>query len=206
MYILSGIARCGHCGGPMSGKVGATHNGKRYRNYYCSRAMHSRGLCAYYNGHSATKLEKSILEYLGQFSDSKLVAQYLAATDQEKIRACEIELQEIEKQLTASDSSFLKRLDDLLKRKILSEVEFDRANKLEREKNAKLETTRNELKNWLEKEQDRTTLAEKLPQTISSFLRAFQGMDARQQKAQLQTILKAARVFNDGRIELEFRE
>ena len=206
VYILSGIARCGHCGGPMSGKVGATHNGKRYRNYYCSRAMHSRGLCAYYNGHSATKLEKSILEYLGQFSDSKLVAQYLAATDQEKIRACEIELQEIEKQLTASDSSFLKRLDDLLKRKILSEVEFDRANKLEREKNAKLETTRNELKNWLEKEQDRTTLAEKLPQTISSFLRAFQGMDARQQKAQLQTILKAARVFNDGRIELEFRE
>jgi site-specific DNA recombinase len=39
VYLLSGIARCGHCGGPMSGKAGSMHNGKRYRNYYCSRAM-----------------------------------------------------------------------------------------------------------------------------------------------------------------------
>ena len=31
-------------------------------------------------------------------------------------------------------------------------------------------------------------------------------MDIRQQKAQLQTILKAAHIYRDGRIELEFRE
>lgn len=206
VYILSGIARCGHCGGPMSGKVGASHNGTRYRNYYCSRAMHSRELCKFYNGHSATKLEKAILEYLEQFSDPKLVAQYLAATDREKLKEKETQLLEIEKQLTESESGFLKRLDDLLKREILSEVEFDRVNKLEREKNTRLEITRMELKTWLEKEHNRTSLAEKLPQTISTFVKAFQGMDIRQQKAQLQTILKFVSVFRDGRITLEFRE
>jgi hypothetical protein len=53
---------------------------------------------------------------------------------------------------------------------------------------------------------DRSALAERLPKSIGSFLAAFQGMDVRQQKAQLKTILKAAKVYNDGRIELEFRE
>ena len=42
VYLLSGIARCGHCGGPLVGKVGALRKaktaeaGERYRNYYCS--------------------------------------------------------------------------------------------------------------------------------------------------------------------------
>ncbi len=38
-YLLSGIARCGQCGGPMSGKKAAAYKGKNYRNYWCSRAV-----------------------------------------------------------------------------------------------------------------------------------------------------------------------
>jgi hypothetical protein len=34
---------------------------------------------------------------------------------------------------------------------------------------------------------------------------AFQNLESRRQKAQLQTILKAATIYKDGRIELEFR-
>jgi hypothetical protein len=45
-----------------------------------------------------------------------------------------------------------------------------------------------------------------LPELIGSFLEAFQSMDVRQQKAQLQTIIKTTKVYNDGRIELEFGE
>ena len=41
---------------------------------------------------------------------------------------------------------------------------------------------------------------------MMNFMEAFQAMDLRQQKAQLQIILKAAHVYRDGRIELEFRE
>jgi hypothetical protein len=55
-------------------------------------------------------------------------------------------------------------------------------------------------------ERDRTALAERLPQDIGSFLKAFATLDQRQQKAHLQSILKAARIYNDGRIEPEFRE
>ena len=66
------------------------------------------------------------------FLDPKLVSQYLAATDEEKIKEREVELKEVEKQLADSQDGFLKRLDDLLKRKIISEAEFDRANKMER--------------------------------------------------------------------------
>jgi site-specific DNA recombinase len=206
VYILSGIARCGHCGGPMSGKVGSSRGGKRYRNYYCSRAMHSRELCSYYNGHSAGKLEKAVIDYLGQFSAPGLVRQYLEAADREEITKREARLRDIEKQLADSESGFLKRLDDLLKRKILSETEFDRANQAERERNARLEATRAELRAWLDKERDRTSLAERLPQSIGTFLEAFETLDPRQQKAHLQTILRAAHVYRDGRIELEFRE
>lgn len=56
------------------------------------------------------------------------------------------------------------------------------------------------MKTWLEKEHNRASLAEKLPLAIGSFLKAFQELDIRQQKAQLQTLLKTARIYNDGRI------
>jgi hypothetical protein len=42
-------------------------------------------------------------------------------------------------------------------------------------------------------------------EAVKTFVQAFQGLEPRQQKAQLQTILKAATVYKDGRIELEFR-
>ena len=112
----------------------------------------------------------------------------------------------MEKQLADSEGGFLRRLDDLLKRKVISEAEFDRANQAERAKTAMLEKHRAELKGWLEKERDRVSLAERLPHSIGIFIDAFDKLDPRQQKAQLQTILKAARVFRDGGVELEFRK
>jgi DNA invertase Pin-like site-specific DNA recombinase len=59
-YLLSGILRCGYCGGPMIGKMTSTYKGKGYPRYYCSSAQKSRQSCAYYNGHSAPKLEAAI--------------------------------------------------------------------------------------------------------------------------------------------------
>jgi site-specific DNA recombinase len=206
VYILSGIARCGLCGGPMSGKAGSIRNGKRYRNYYCSRAMHSREQCNFYNGHSAGKLEKAVLDYLGQFSAPGLVREYLEAADRKEVDKREAQLADAEKQLADSEGGFLRRLDDLLKRNKITESQFDRANQAEQERNARLEASRAELKEWLERERDRTALAEKLPQSVQTFVELFESLEPRQQKAHLQSILKAAYIYNDGRIELEFRE
>ena len=52
----------------------------------------------------------------------------------------------------------------------------------------------------------RASLADRLPQSIGTFLEAFESLDPRERKAHLQTILKAACVYRDGRVELEFRE
>ena len=41
---------------------------------------------------------------------------------------------------------------------------------------------------------------------VRSFLKDVQALDTRRAKALLQTILSAAHVYRDGRIELEFRE
>ena len=47
-------------------------------------------------------------------------------------------------------------------------------------------------------------MAEELPRRIGTFLEDFTGLVVRRQKAHLQTILRAAHVFRDGRLELEF--
>jgi len=205
-YLLSGIARCGHCGGPMSGKVGASWKGRRYRNYYCSRAMHSRGLCSVYNGHSAPRLETAVVEYLGQFSDPVKVREYLLASERRELEQHESDLKDVEKRLSNLKVQFLERLDGLLKRGILTEDEFARGNETAREQERTLKARREELTSWLSQERNRVMLAERLPQMVKDFVGTFQRLPIRQQKAELQTILKAAHVYRDGRIELEFRE
>ena len=48
-------------------------------------------------------------------------------------------------------------------------------------------------------------MLERVSKVIKTFVDAFQSLEPRQQKAQLQTILEAATVYEDGKIELEFR-
>jgi site-specific DNA recombinase len=205
-YLLSGIAKCGHCGGPMTGKVGYSYKGKQYRNYYCSRSGKSRSLCSVSNGHSAAKLEKAILEYLGEFSNPIKVRQYLAAAEKQDTEKYEVELKRVEKRLADLDTQFLTQLDGLLKRKVLNEQEFAKANEAARSQKADLEMRREELTNLLNKVRATEAMVERVPRVIKTFEEAFQSLEPRQQKAQLQTILKAANVYKDGRVELEFRE
>ncbi len=207
-YLLSGIARCGYCGGPMAGKVGAAWKEKRYRNYWCSRATKSKALCSHYNGHSAPKLEQAILEYLGQYSDPDLVKDHLSAAEMKEMQRRETELKQVERALSDLEGQFTKHLD-YLKRGVLSEEEFVKANGAAREKTAALQEKKTELTQWVEEQRDIISAAERLPGQINTFLEDFQQMDVRRQKAHLQTILKAAFVKRDEdrvtAIELEFR-
>jgi len=204
-YLLSGIAKCGHCGGPMVGKAGYSYKGKQYRNYYCSRAMRSLGQCSVYNGHSAAKLEEAILKFLGEFSDPIRVRQYLAMTEKHDTEKYEAELKGIEKKLADLELQFLTQLDGLLRRKVLTEQEFAKANEKARAEKAELEKRKEELSEKLNRAMASEALIEKVPLVIKTFMEAFQRLDIRQQKSQLQTILKAAHIYKDGKIELEFR-
>jgi site-specific DNA recombinase len=204
-YLLSGIARCGHCGGPMVGKAGYAYKRKQYRNYYCSQATKSKGLCSTYNGHAASKLEGAILEYLGEFSNPIKVREYLSITEKQDTEKYEVELKQVDKRLADMETQFLSQLDGLLNRKVLTEQEFAKANETARTQKADLEARKEDLSRLVSQARASEALIEKIPQAIQTFEEAFHSLEPREQKAQLQTILKAAHVYKDGKIELEFR-
>jgi site-specific DNA recombinase len=202
-YLLGGIARCGNCGGPMSGKTGAMWRGRRYRNYYCSRAMSSRERCATYNGHSARKLEKAVLEYLGQFSDLERVREHLATAERREVAEKEAYLKVVDKGLSDIETQFMQHLD-LLKRDILTEDEFIKANEALRGQKSALDGRKADLEAWLEQQNNRESAAARMPSAINSFVEDFGALEVRIQKARLQEILKAVHVHRDV-IEVEFR-
>jgi len=207
-YLLSSIARCGHCGGPMAGRAGArkqSNPDERYRSYRCSRAGTSREACGFYNGHAANRLEAAVLEYLGQFSDPKKVREFLRVTEQKGTKHHEAELARVRKRLKSMERALLNDLDRL-DRHVIREQEFAIRNDARREETSKLEARHAELSVWLERERTTQEQIDRLPMAIGTFLEDFQKMDVRWQKAQLQTILKAAHVYRDGNIELEFRQ
>ena len=164
----------------------------------------SRALCATYNGHSAPKLEQAVWDYLGEFSDPELVRQHLALGQFKEMEQKESELAGLSRALTDLEGQFLQHLD-LLKRNVLSEAEFTKANEVARSQSTALEFQREELTNWLEEQRTRVSTAERLPGAIQSFLADFESLDKRHQKAQLQAILKSACVYRDERLELQFR-
>jgi hypothetical protein len=89
-------------------------------------------LCSVYNGHSAAKLEKSILEYLGEFSNPIKVRQHLTTAERRDTEKYEVELKQVEKRLAELEAQFLAQLNGLLKRKVLTEQEFAKANEAAR--------------------------------------------------------------------------
>lgn len=145
------------------------------------------------------------MEYLGQFSDPEKVRKHLVAAESKDSGWHEAEFKDLEKRLADLEAQFLTQLNDLLNRKILTEKEFAQANEAARSQKMALEARKTELSNLLKQEHANAALIEKVPQAIKTFVEAFQTLDIRQQKAQLQTILKAAHVYRDGRIELDFR-
>ena len=202
-YLLSGIARCGYCGGPMTGKAAASYKGRQYRNYWCSRATRSRALCEHYNGHSTTKLESAVLEYLSQFSDPEIVKQHIESADQAELTARETELKDIELALADLDSQFTQNLG-FMRRGVLNEQEFVKANNLAREQVSALQTQKGSLAEWVDQQKEREQTTERVPGMVKTFIEDFQAMEPRVRKSHLQTILKSAHVRRNS-IELEFR-
>jgi len=203
-YLLSGIARCGHCGGPMTGKTGASYKGRVYRSYLCVRAKKSKEDCAYHNGHNARRIEPAVLEYLGQFSDPTRVAELLKEAGATGLKRKKAELTKLERHLKSLDRDFHENLD-FLKRGLLNEEEFSKANAERRNERASVEMRLAELREKLQKAETTRQTITSLPERITSFVESFEQLEVPKAKAMLQMILKAAYVWMDGRVELEFR-
>ncbi len=137
-------------------------------------------------------------------ADPELVKQHLSLGQAKELEQKEAELAGVSRALGDLEGQFLQHLD-LLKRGVLSETEFSKANEVARSQSTALETRREELSSWIEEQRTRVSTAERLPGAIKSFLTDFESLDVRHQKAQLQAILKSAYVYRDDKIELEFR-
>ena len=166
--------------------------------------MKSKALCGIYNGHAALRLEQTVLEYLGQYSDPEMVRQKLSAARNQEITEKSESLKKVERSLVELEGQFLKHLD-LLKRGVVNEKEFSTANEHIRGNVEALQAKKEELAGWLNKQQRKTEAVRDIPTAVGSFLVDFQSMDIRKQKSQLQTLLKAIHVYRDDRLELEFR-
>jgi len=201
-YLLSGVLRCGHCRGPMVGKACG-----RYRRYYCSRAMRGRALCSFYNGHSAPKLEKAVLDYLSQFADPKRVEELAKEIIASRLQAKtehEERLVAIERRIKELDEVLLRDLDRL-DRGLLTEEEFRKVSEVRRAEQTKLRAEREEASKALEAAKRLESLVANVPVQVTSFFQDLSAMDLTRRKAGLQQILKAVYVYTDGRIDIEFR-
>ena len=143
------------------------------------------------------------MEYLGQSSDPEAVKQHIDAADREEMSTRESELKDVEVGLADLDAQFTQNLG-FLRRGVLNEQEFVKANNMARDQVAALQERRESLVQWVDEQKERAEARDRVPGLIKTFLEDFEAMDPRLRKSHLQTILKAAHVRRDA-IELEFR-
>ena len=91
-----------------------------------------------------------------------------------------------------------------LRRGVLNEQEFVKANNMARDQMSGLQERRESLVQWVDEQKDRMQTRDRVPGLIKTFLEDFESMDPRLRKSHLQTILKAAHISRDT-IELVFR-
>ena len=127
----------------------------------------------------------------------------MATAERREVADKEAELKVVDRGLSDIETQFMQHLD-LLKRDILTEGEFVKANEALRSQKPALEIQKANLETWLERQKDRESAAERMPAAIQSFVDDFGALEVRVQKARLQEILKAVHVHKDV-IEVEFR-
>lgn len=178
--------------------------GKRSAEYYCRNHKRAKVLCPYNNGHMSHKLEATVLEFLGRYDDPAQVRELLQVQDTQADTRQEQELARVTTRLKELETGMLNDLDRL-DRNIITEAEYTKRAEVRRLEQAALQARKGELEASIAAQRDREAQAKAVPVKVRSFLEDFQGMEVTRAKAVLQTILKAAHVWKDGRIEVEFR-
>ena len=202
-FLLSTMVRCAHCGGPMIGQSGSKTSYGRYRRYVCSNKIRNTVECPQ-RAHEARALEKAVLEYLGQFSDPQKVRALLATSEVDRAGELAGQLKRTISQIQEMEKDFHRNVD-LVKREMINEEEFKRLNEATRDQRTELESRRADLEREVSAVRNQEALVGRVPHAVASFMGDMQGLEPREAKAALQTILKAVHVSNDGRLDVEFR-
>ena len=144
------------------------------------------------------------MEHLNQYSDPDMVRELLDAQGQETDTQHEAELARVTARLGELERGFLNDLDRV-DREIMTESEYLKRQEIRRQEQEGLQPRKAELEAAVAAQKDIEAQAAAVPVKVRSFMEDFRDMEVPQAKAVLQSIIKAAHVFKDGRIELEFR-
>ena len=200
-YLLSGTLKCGHCGGAMTG---SSNGPNRHPYYVCTQKKMARALCDQAVSHRKEALEEAILSHLAQYSDPEMVRELLEEQGQKSDVNDETELTRVSSRLVELERAFLNDMDRV-DRGILTEPEYVVRQEVRREEQEGLRYLKSDLEARVAAQRDLESQTQAIPVKIGSFLENFGDMNVPEAKAILQGILKSAHVFNDGRVELEFR-
>jgi hypothetical protein len=143
-----------------------------------------------------------VLEYLAQFDDPARVNELIGANTPKSSAADE--LKTVERDLKRLDDDFQANLA-LLKRGVLDDADFVRANDARKDERKRLELRRDTLQQQRQASAAQEALMTALPARIRSFVTDVQAMEPRRAKGLLQEIIATVTVHRDGRVELEFR-
>lgn len=203
-FLLSGMLVCGYCGGKMVGVTAGL--GKEKRGYYmcASRRDRARAWCAEPNRHRRERLEAAMLAHLEQYDNPDVVRELLLAQDTQTDSREEEELTKVTARVKELEAGMLNDLDRL-DRKVITEGEYTKRAEVRRQEQGALEPRKREIEASIAAQRDRESQAKAVPGRVRDFLEDVKDMDVVKAKAILQTIVKAAHVWKDGRIEMEFR-
>lgn len=202
-YLLSGIARCGHCGGAMVGNL-VERETYRYRYYVCANHSQARALCQTRNIHRQEALEQAVLEYLQGLTDPDAVREAFQRQDVQVDSRQEQELARATARLTELGQAFLNDLERV-DRGILNESEYMMRQEVRRQEQVALAARKTALETELANARDNEARVRAAPAKIQSFLETFLKADVVKAKGELQLLLKALHVFRDKDVEVEFR-
>lgn len=199
-YMLSGILKCGKCGGSMYGyqytkKGKGKGAGKTYFYYKCVNYSHSKGECEGFTV-PGNEIEDFVVSKLSSMSrnraflsDKKKLIKHL----KEQYSADDSQVKEQMNELKRQEKNLAKRretlLDKLERETIDDEIFKERFSKIKSEQEA-LKEKRKDLQSLPEKAKLVNSILEKSFSEISDFKKNWQYLDDEGKKAKISSIVK----------------
>ena len=206
-FLLSGIARCGHCGGSMVGCYGSPlDDGTGYEHLYyrCSKALISKELCEFRRFYKAEIIEDATVGFLRQFTNPSNMQEYQHPVKSSTGHVNRLNREQDNSQNQTPEEALQERLE-MLDLMVMTKVSSNRA----RSQRAHGSLTRQQKNHSIqappEEQQMISDTLRRLTSKVDTFLEVLESHDLRNSKSLLQLILKQVRVYQRGGLELEIR-
>lgn len=190
-YLLSGVLRCAHCGGPMHGSVTRARPEKSRhvstRLYICARHYKQR-TCAHANGHEAGAVEQAVIAALSELAGEIEIVEQTVANNGARDRK---RLAKIIQGLERLDIRLVRNLDLFERGAIASMEQLAIANAAIESERQRLTSERSQLEQAITNEAERRESAKQLPAQVRNLKDQLGKASAPEAKALLQGLVES---------------